>query len=130
MSTITARPSSRALSRAYSSERRRRYLNNAGTAVLSVVLVVWSLAPIYNMVLISLEPEGDVFNDHIWPRVPSVESFWGVLTQGHWYLEHFWRQFANSLYIGVMVTFFRVAVRLADQLRDWPDAHPLRLARE
>ncbi len=106
MSTITARPSSRALSRAYSSERRRRYLNNAGTLVLSVVLVVWSLAPIYNMLLISLEPEGDVFTDHIWPKVPSVESFWGVLTQGHWYLEHFWHQFANSFYIGVMVTFF------------------------
>ena len=108
MSTITAdaRLSSRALSRAHSSVRRRRYLNHAGTAVLSVVLVVWSLAPIYNMVLISLEPEGDVFNDHIWPKVPSVESFWGVLTQGHWYLEHFWHQFANSLYIGTMVTFF------------------------
>ena len=108
MSTITAdaRLSSRALSRAHSSVRRRRYLNNAGTVVLSVVLVVWSLAPIYNMVLISLEPEGDVFNDHIWPTVPSVESFWGVLTQGHWYLEHFWHQFANSFYIGTMVTFF------------------------
>jgi len=108
MSTITAdaRLSSRALSRAHSSVRRRRYLNNAGTVVLSVALVVWSIAPIYNMVLISLEPEGDVFTDHIWPRVPSVESFWGVLTQGHWYLEHFWRQFADSLYIGTMVTFF------------------------
>ena len=108
MSTMTAdaRLSSRVLPRAHSSVRRRRYLNNAGTLVLSVVLVVWSLAPIYNMVLISLEPEGDVFTDHIWPKVPSVASFWGVLTQGHWYLEHFWRQFANSFYIGVMVTFF------------------------
>jgi len=108
MSTITADAglSSRAVSRTHSSVRRRRYLNNAGTLVLSVVLVVWSIAPIYNMVLISLEPEGDVFTDHIWPRVPSVESFWGVLTQGHWYLEHFWHQFANSLYIGAMVTFF------------------------
>jgi multiple sugar transport system permease protein len=74
--------------------------------VLSFVIVVWTLAPIYNMVLISLEPEGDVFTDHIWPRAPSVESFWGVLTQGHWYLEHFWHQFANSLFIGAMVTFF------------------------
>src|SRR6266853_3515424 len=108
ISTIAAdaRLSSRALSRAHSSVRRRRYLNNAGTLVLSVVLVVWSLAPIYNMLLISLEPEGDVFTDHIWPKAPSVESFWGVLTQGHWYLEHFWRQFANSFYIGAMVTFF------------------------
>ena len=108
MSTITAeaRLSARAMARAHSSARHRRYLSTAGTVVLSLLIVVWSLAPIYNMVLISLEPEGDVFTDHIWPKVPSVESFRGVLTQSHWYLEHFWRQFANSLYIGVMVTFF------------------------
>jgi len=108
MSTITveARLSSRTRARTRSAVRLRRYLSNAGTVVLSLTLVVWSLVPIYNMVLISLEPEGDVFTDHIWPRAPSVESFWGVLTQGHWYLEHFWRQFANSLFIGAMVTFF------------------------
>jgi multiple sugar transport system permease protein len=108
MSTITAdtRLSSRAVARTHGAVRRRRYLANAGTLLLSVVIVVWSVAPIYNMVLISLEPEGDVFTSHIWPRVPSVASFWGVLTEGHWYLEHFWRQFANSFYIGAMVTFF------------------------
>jgi multiple sugar transport system permease protein len=86
--------------------RRRRYLSNAGVFLLSALIIVWSIAPIYNMVLISLEPEGDVFTDHIWPRVPSFESFWGVLTQGHWYLERFWHQFANSFFIGAMVTFF------------------------
>jgi multiple sugar transport system permease protein len=108
MSTIAAdaRLSSHARSQAHNSVRIRRYLRNAGTLVLSALIVVWSLLPIYNMVLISLEPEGDVFTDHIWPRVPSVESFWGVLTQGHWYLVHFWHQFANSLYMGAMVTFF------------------------
>jgi len=108
MSTIAAdaRLSSRALARAQSAVRLRHYLSKTGTVVLSLAIIVWSIAPIYNMVLISLEPEGDVFTDHIWPRVPSLESFWGVLTQGHWYLEHFWRQFANSLFIGAMVTFF------------------------
>jgi multiple sugar transport system permease protein len=108
MSTITAeaRLSSRTMARTRSAGRLRRYVSNAGTVVLSLALVLWSLVPIYNMVLISLEPEGDVFTDHIWPRVPSFESFWGVLTQGHWYLEHFWHQFANSLFIGAMVTFF------------------------
>src|SRR5213076_2363458 len=90
--------------------RRRRYLSFVGTVVLSAVLIVWTLLPIYNMVLISLEPEGDVFTDHIWPRVISLESFWGVLTQGHWYLEHFWRQFANSIYMGAMVTFFTLLI--------------------
>ena len=107
MSTITAeaRLGSRASTRVRRAMRRRRYLGNAGVLVLSVVLMVWTFVPIYNMVMISLEPEGDVYTDRLWPKMPSVESFWGVLTQGHWYLEHFWRQFGNSLYLGVMVTF-------------------------
>ena len=106
MSTITAHPrlASLASTQARRAVRRRRYLGNVGVLVVSVVLVIWTLVPIYNMVLISLEPEGDVFNSHLWPKVPSLESFWGVLTQDHWYLEHFWRQFANSFYMGAMVT--------------------------
>lgn len=106
MSTITADPrlASLASTQARRAVRRRRYLSNAGVLVVSVLLVIWTIVPIYNMVLISLEPEGDVYNSHLWPRVPSLESFWGVLTQGHWYLEHFWRQFANSFYMGAMVT--------------------------
>ncbi len=102
--------SSRAATRAHRVVRVRRYLEAAGTVALSVALVVWTLLPLYNMVLISLEPEGDVFTDHIWPRVVSVESFWGVLTQSHWYLEHFWRQFANSIYMGAMVTILTLVI--------------------
>ena len=113
MSTLAvdaALASSRRATRAHRAVRVRRYLAVAGTAALSVALVVWTLLPLYNMVLISLEPEGDVFTDHIWPRVVSVESFWGVLTQGHWYLEHFWRQFANSIYLGSMVTILTLVI--------------------
>ena len=102
--------SARAATRAHRTVRVRRYLEAAGTVALSVALVVWTLLPLYNMVLISLEPEGDVFTDHIWPRVVSVESFWGVLTQSHWYLEHFWRQFANSIYMGAMVTILTLVI--------------------
>ena len=88
----------------------RRYLNNAGTLVLSVVLVVWTLAPIYNMVMIALTQSGDVFSDHIWPAHPSLESFGVVLTEGHWYLQNFWRQFGNSLYIGAMTTLLTLLI--------------------
>jgi multiple sugar transport system permease protein len=113
MSTIVAQArlaSSQAVARAHRAVRRRRYLEAAGTVVLSVAIVVWTIVPIYNMVMISLEPEGDVFTDHIWPRVWSIESFWGVLTEGHWYLEHFWRQFANSMYMGAMVTILTLTI--------------------
>ena len=113
MSTIAveaARASTRELTRAHRAVRGRRYLSLAGTTALSFAIVVWTLLPIYNMILVSLEPEGDVFTDHIWPRVASFESFRGVVTQGHWYLEHFWRQFANSIYMGAWVTFLTLAI--------------------
>jgi multiple sugar transport system permease protein len=112
MSTIVAdaRLSARTITRAHAAARRRRYWSLAGTALLSLVLLVWTLIPLYNMVMISFEPEGDVFTDHIWPRVASGESFRGVLTQGHWYLEHFWHQFANSFYMGAMVTILTLAI--------------------
>ena len=60
MSTIAAEArlaSSRTATRARRAVRLRRYLSHAGVLVLSVMIVVWTLAPIYNMVLISLEPE-------------------------------------------------------------------------
>ena len=112
MSTIAieAAASARETARAYRALRVRRYLTLVGTTVLSFTLVVWTLLPIYNMVLVSLEPEGDVFTDHVWPRLASFESFRGVITQGHWYLEHFWRQFANSIYMGAWVTFLTLAI--------------------
>src|SRR5262245_46836038 len=113
MSRITADArlaSARAVARTHRAGRRRRYLETTGTLVLSLAIIVWTIVPIYNMVMISLEPEGDVFTDHIFPRVWSIESFWGVLTQGHWYLEHFWHQFANSLYMGAMVTILTLTI--------------------
>ena len=40
--------------------RRWRYLTNAGAALVSVVLLLWTLTPIYNIIIVSLEAEGDV----------------------------------------------------------------------
>jgi multiple sugar transport system permease protein len=107
--TVDARPASpttRPAERMRRAARRWRYLTNAGAAVLSAVILLWTLTPIYNIIMVSLESEGDVAVTHIWPPEPSVASFWVVLTQGHWYLEAFWHQFGNSLFLAGMVTLF------------------------
>ena len=109
MSTITAdrRPRSaaaRPAERMRRAARRWRYATNAGAALLSVVILLWTLTPIYNIIMVSLEAEGDVAVTHIWPPEPSVASFWVVLTEGHWYLEAFWHQFGNSVFLAAMVT--------------------------
>jgi len=90
--------------------RRWRYLSNAGAAVISAVLLVWTITPIYNMIMVSLEAEGDVFSDHIWPTPASPASFGIVVTQGYWYLEYFWHQFGNSVYMAAMVTLFTLLI--------------------
>jgi multiple sugar transport system permease protein len=51
-----------------------------------------------------------VFTDYIWPPHPSFASFWIVVSQGYWYLEYFWHQFGNSLYVGVAVTGLTLAI--------------------
>ena len=85
--------------------RRRRYASNAAILLLYAVMLVWTFTPIYNIVMIALEHEGDVYGNSIVPAQPSLDSFWVVVTQGYWYLENFWHQFANTVFIAGMVTF-------------------------
>jgi multiple sugar transport system permease protein len=75
-----------------------------------VLIVIWTLVPIYNMVAVALQSHGDVFTNDIWPAKPSLDSFWVVATQGYWYLEYFWHQFGNSLYVGVVTVFLTLLI--------------------
>ena len=84
--------------------RLRRFLAEVASVILGVALLIWSLAPVYNMLLVALDrDEGDIeFEGLIWPPDPSLHSFQVVLTQGYWLVEDFWRQFGNSFFIGLM----------------------------
>jgi multiple sugar transport system permease protein len=92
--------------------RLRRALIEAGSAVLGIVILIWSLTPIYEMFLIALDPEeGEIeFDGNLWPPEPSLGSFRDVITQEARYLENFWHQFANSLFIGLLTMLFTVLI--------------------
>ena len=90
--------------------RRRRYLTRVASIVFGVFLALWTILPIYNMVMVSLESHSDVFTDSVWPPRPSLMSFWVVITQGYWYLEYFWHQFGNSLFVGAAVTILTLLI--------------------
>ena len=90
--------------------RRRRYLTNIGAAILSVVLVIWSVLPIYNMVMVALDSHSDVLSTHVFPPHPSLYSFWIVITQGYWYLEYFWEQFGRSVFLAGMVVLLTLTI--------------------
>ena len=94
---------------------RRRVLVELASLTLGALLLVWSLTPVYNMLLIALDrDEGDIeFAGIIWPPDPSLHSFYTVLTQGYWLVEDFWRQFGHSFFIGLMTMVLTVLIPLA-----------------
>jgi multiple sugar transport system permease protein len=64
------------------------------------------------MLLVALDPEeGEIeFDGNIWPPEPSLEGFRAVVTQEARYLEDFWHQFGNSLYIGLLTMVLTVLI--------------------
>jgi len=95
------------------SARRRRYLSNALAAGLSVVVLIWTILPLYNIVMVSLEDNSDVFTDKLLPSAPSFDGYRVVFTEGYWYLQDFWHQFGNSIYVGAATTFLTLAIASA-----------------
>jgi multiple sugar transport system permease protein len=89
---------------------RRRLLARAGTVVLGVGLLIWTLLPVYNMLLMALDEEGNEFTGSIWPPDPNLDSFASVWNEDYWLMEHFWHQFANSLYMGVATMVLTVLI--------------------
>ena len=77
---------------------------------LGFVIFVWSVTPIYNMVMISLDSHNDIFSGTIWPEHPTLESFEVVVTQDFWYLARFWHQFGNSFFVGLMTMFLTLLI--------------------
>jgi multiple sugar transport system permease protein len=92
--------------------RLRRVLTEAGSVILGVVLLIWSLLPVYNMFLIALDPEeGEIeFDGNLWPPEPSLQGFRDVVTQEARYLEDFWHQFGNSVFIGLLTMVLTVVI--------------------
>ena len=104
-----------ALASGQSARRRgrfRRALTETGAVGLGLVLFIWSMMPVYSMLLVALDPEeGEVeFSGNLWPPEPSLDSFREALTQDVRYLQYFWRQLGNSVYIGFSTMVLTVVI--------------------
>jgi multiple sugar transport system permease protein len=95
-----------------SSPHRRRFDPLALTfeIVACLVLLIWTLAPLYSMVEVALESKDDVFSGDLFPASPTLTGFWTVLTEGYWYVARFWHEMGNSLYIGLITSALTLAI--------------------
>jgi multiple sugar transport system permease protein len=90
--------------------RRRRRWAKAGAVILGVGLLIWTLLPVYNMLLMALDADADEFTGSIWPPDPNLDSFRSVWTEDYWLMDHFWHQFANSTYLGLATMALTVLI--------------------
>jgi multiple sugar transport system permease protein len=83
--------------------QRRRILIEAGSVLLGMALLVWSLLPVYQILLVAFDPEeGEIeFDGNLWLDQPSISGFQAAVTQHARYLEDFWRLFGHSFLIGL-----------------------------
>jgi multiple sugar transport system permease protein len=94
----------------YQRHRIRRLWTRLAGIGLGVVLLIWTLLPVYNMVLMALDSDADEFTGSIWPPDPDFSSFRSVWNEDYWLMEHFWHQFANSIYLGVATMALTVLI--------------------
>ena len=71
--------------------------------LIGIPVLIWTLLPIYHMVLFALSPRDQATTGKLWPTHPTLSNFEFVLNQKHFYLDHFWIQLWNSLLIAVSV---------------------------
>src|SRR4029077_15046528 len=93
-----------------SARRRTRPIDRIGVSLLSAVLLVWTLLPIYNIIRVSMQEKEEVLSTSVYPIAPSPHAFSVVFHQAFWLLETFWNQMSNSFFIGGTVAVLPVVI--------------------
>jgi multiple sugar transport system permease protein len=71
--------------------------------LIGIPVLLWTLIPVYHMVLFAISPRDSATSGRLWPTAPTLDNFRIVFQQKHFYLDHFWVQLGNSLLIAVSV---------------------------
>jgi multiple sugar transport system permease protein len=91
----------------------RRFLNEAGLWLIGIPVFLWTVLPIYHMVLFALSSKDGAFSGRLWPENPTLRNFEIVLRQQHFYLHDFWSQLGSSVLIAAATGVFTLLIATA-----------------
>jgi multiple sugar transport system permease protein len=81
----------------------RKVSREAQLLLVGIPVLIWTLIPVYHLVLFAISPRDKATSGRLWPEDPTIQNFVIVFGQKHFYLNHFWIQLGNSLLIAVAV---------------------------
>ncbi len=91
----------------------RAVSREAKLLLIGIPVLLWTLIPIYHMVLFAISPRDKATSGRLWPQDPTLDNFRIVFQQKHFYLDHFWTQMGNSLLIALTVGVLTLGISTA-----------------
>ncbi|MEK8051288.1 carbohydrate ABC transporter permease [Ideonella sp. DXS22W] len=88
----------------------KKIVTEAQLLLVGIPVLLWTLIPVYHLVLFAISPRDQATSGRLWPKNPTLDNFDTVFHQKHYYLTHFWTQLGNSLFIAVSVGVITLAV--------------------
>jgi multiple sugar transport system permease protein len=79
----------------------RRALDEAKLWLIAIPVAIWTLAPIYHLFVLSISNQQAMMDGRVWPAAPTLQNYFLVIHQKHYYLTHFWKQFATSVFVAL-----------------------------
>lgn len=117
MSTQAALAPARDAERGHARDWLRAASTEAKLLLIGIPVLIWTLLPIYHLLLFAISPKQEAFSGRLWPANPTLNNFAIVLDQRHHFLGNFWRQLWNSVFIafstGVLTLVIATAAAFA-----------------
>lgn len=81
----------------------KKVTTEAKLLLVGIPVFLWTIIPVYHMFLFAISPRDTATSGRLWPKEPTLQNFDHVFNQKHFYLNHFWQQLGNSLWIALAV---------------------------
>jgi multiple sugar transport system permease protein len=90
--------------------RRGQGTLKLGLGLLTLVMLAWTLFPVYYMVLLSFTPTNDLFQPGLYVAHPTWRSYVYTMGQDNPFVRYFWRQLATSLTVSLWTMVLVAAI--------------------
>jgi multiple sugar transport system permease protein len=89
---------------------KKSFWNEATLWLIGIPVFLWTMIPIYHMVLFAISAKDQGFTGKLWPDNPTLRNFEMVFKQEHHFLNYFWQQLWSSVLIAFTVGILTLLV--------------------
>jgi multiple sugar transport system permease protein len=106
----TARAATETNFQSRAKQRWREVATDAKLLLVAIPIALWTLLPIYHMVLLAISPKDKALSGKLWPDDPTLANFSTVFHQQHYFVRNFWIQLGNSFFVAIVAALLVLSI--------------------